>query len=234
MWQPYTPADTSSFTAYNSQSGLTAYTSHSTYPLSPYSSISSPPSLSPLTLSYTPHMIKDILRGTPGFPEEETEEEERHQAEEDDCPIWPAHPLLQGPPPGSPGAPGQQHQVQGADQSAHHLVHLLNPLSLLLPNTCFSSSTGLPPRYENIKSILLFPLNHIGPPVQIKIQLCSSPQLHQLVHHQHHHWVDRRSHKKLRTTFSGSQVAQVGFFKSCSTTFASAQIIVCTTLVDLY
>ena len=36
-----------------------------------------------------------------------------------------------------------------------------------------------------------------------------SPQLHQLVHHQHHQWVDRSSHKKLRTTFSGSQVAQV-------------------------
>ena len=36
-----------------------------------------------------------------------------------------------------------------------------------------------------------------------------SPQLHQLVHHPHHQWVDRSSHKKLRTTFSGSQVAQV-------------------------
>ena len=104
MWQPYTPAaDSSSFTGYNSQSGLqTAYTNHSnpSYPLSPYSSItnSSPPSLSPLTLSYTPHMIKDILKGTPGFTEEE---ERHHQAEEDDCPTWPAsaHPLLQGHPP---------------------------------------------------------------------------------------------------------------------------------------
>lgn len=146
MWQPYTPADTSSFTAYNSQSGLTTapYTNHSnpSDPLSPYSSIinSSPPSLSPLTLSFTPHMIKDILRGTPGFPEEELEEER-----EDDCPTWlPHHLLLQGRPPGSPG----QHlaQAPGADQGAHHLVHLLNPLSLLLPNTCFSSSTGLPTR----------------------------------------------------------------------------------------
>ena len=143
MWQPYTPADSSSFTAYNSESGPTTYTNHSnaSFPLSPYSSIanSSPPSLSPLTLSYTPHMIKDILRGTPGFPEEEMDEE-RHQTEEDDCPTWPAHPLLQGHPPGSPG----QHLVQlpGAD----HLVHLLNPLSLLLPNTCFASSTGLPSR----------------------------------------------------------------------------------------
>ena len=155
MWQPYTPADTSSFTAYNSQSGLTTalYTNHSNPldgdVLSPYSSItnSSPPSLSPLTLSFTPHMIKDILRGTPGFPEEELEEE-RDQAEEDDCPTWPpSHHLLQGLPPGSPG----QHlaQAPGADQGGHHLVHLLNPLSLLLPNTCFSSSTGLPSRYKD-------------------------------------------------------------------------------------
>ena len=145
MWQPYTPADSSSFTAYNSESGPTTYTNHSnaSFPLSPYSSIanSSPPSLSPLTLSYTPHMIKDILRGTPGFPEEETEEERQQQAEEDDCPTWPpAHPLLQG----SPG----RHLVQVPGADPHHLVHLLNPLSLLLPNTCFSSSTGLPSRYK--------------------------------------------------------------------------------------
>ena len=32
--------------------------------------------------------------------------------------------------------------------------------------------------------------------------------MHQLVH-QYPHWIDRRSQKKLRTTFSGSQVAQV-------------------------
>ena len=146
MWQPYTPADTSSFTAYNSQSGLTTSAPHSStasFSLSPYSSItnSSPPSLSPITLSYTPHMIKDILRGTPGFPEEE-EADVEIQVEEDDPPTWHApHHLVEVHPSGASPPPST---------SAHHLVHmhqLLNPLSLLLPNTCFSSSTSLPTRY---------------------------------------------------------------------------------------
>ena len=90
MWQPYNPVDTSSFTAYNSPTCLarSVYTNHSSQPYTgPDSNITEPEtlSLSPLNVSYTPHMIKDILRGTPGFPEEgEVEAEDAHIEEEDD------------------------------------------------------------------------------------------------------------------------------------------------------
>ena len=68
-------------------------------------------------------MIKDILRGTPGYPEEEeVEVEDAHIEEEDDPPAWPSLHLDQ--------------------------VHYLNnPLSFLLPNTSFlSPSTSLSDR----------------------------------------------------------------------------------------
>ena len=126
MWQPYNPVDTSSFTAYNSPTCL-ARTLCSKHPSRPYtgpdSNITEPEtlSLSPLNVSYTPHMIKDILRGTPGFPEEEEVDVEDTHVEEDNSPVWPSHHLAQ-------------------------VHHLLNPLSLLLPNTCFSSTTSLPDR----------------------------------------------------------------------------------------
>ena len=139
MWQPYNPVDTSSFTAYNSPTCLarSLCTNHSSRPSTGQDSIITEPetlSLSPLNVSYTPHMIKDILRGTPGFPEEEevdvedthveedeVQAEDAHIEEEDDSPVWPSHHLAQ-------------------------VHHLLNPLSLLLPNTCFSSTTSLPDR----------------------------------------------------------------------------------------
>ena len=76
MWQPYNPVDTSSFTAYNSPTCLarSLCTNRSSQPCTGPDSIITEPetlSLSPLNVSYTPHMIKDILRGTPGYPEEE-------------------------------------------------------------------------------------------------------------------------------------------------------------------
>ena len=120
IWPPDNPADISSFTAYNSR------TCQSTSVCSSQDTIiteSKTLSLSPLNISYTPHMIKDIMRGTSGFPEElEVEEEDAHIEEEDDPPVWPS-----------------QHLTQ--------VYHLLNPLFLLLPNTCFlSPSTSLSDR----------------------------------------------------------------------------------------
>ena len=102
-----------------------------------------------------------------------------------------------------------------------HLIHLVSTWCKYLVQilttwftclTLFLSSSLthaflLPPAYPAgiVERIL-----RISP--QQKLNFLSSPQLHQLVHHQHQHWVERRSHKKLRTTFSGSQVAQVGVF----------------------
>ena len=118
IWPPDNPADTSSFTAYNSRTYQSTSVSSSRDTI-----ITEPETLSPspLNISYTPHMIKDILRGTPGFPEEEEVDVEDTHVEEDDSPVWPSHHLAQ-------------------------VHHLLNPLSLLLPNTCFSSTTSLPDR----------------------------------------------------------------------------------------
>ena len=115
IWPPDNPADISSFTAYNSRTCQSTSVSSSTE----FKTLS----LSPLNISYTPHMIEDILRGTPGFPEEEeVDVEDAHIEEEDDPPAWPSLHLVQ-------------------------VHHLLNPLSLLLPNSCFlSPSTSLSDR----------------------------------------------------------------------------------------
>ena len=117
IWPPDNPADISSFTDYNSR---TCQSTNACSSQDTSITESKTLSLSPLNISYTPHMIKDILRGTPGYPEEE-EVEDAHIEEEDDSPAWPSLHLVQ-------------------------VHHLLNPLSLLLPNTCFSSTTSLPER----------------------------------------------------------------------------------------
>ena len=118
IWPPDNPADISSFTANNPRTcQATSASSSQDTSITESKTLS----LSPLNVSYTPHMIKDILRGTPGFPEEEEVDVEDTHVEEDDSPVWPSHHLAQ-------------------------VHHLLNPLSLLLPNTCFSSTTSLPER----------------------------------------------------------------------------------------
>ena len=73
IWPPDSPADISSFTAYKYNSRTcrtTCVCSGSDTSLTESKTLSPRP-----TISYTPHMIKDILRGTPGYPEEEEVEE---------------------------------------------------------------------------------------------------------------------------------------------------------------